>query len=85
MNYCCAQFGKQAGELRPTVGEGLYPREMRPAAQFVADYDGWSIYGCCGGGCTVVDVMRFCPFCGAKLESPTGKPWKEPTPEDDKP
>jgi rRNA maturation endonuclease Nob1 len=29
--------------------------------------EGWSIYGCCGGGCYVITEIRFCPFCGKNL------------------
>lgn len=70
MGYCCKEFAEQAGELQaPVGGGGLYPDEMRPLAQFEPDDDGtWSINGCCGGGCFVVTNMRFCPYCGAKLE-----------------
>ena len=34
------------------------------------DYDpehGYSIRGCCGGGCYVIYDFRYCPFCGEKL------------------
>ena len=24
----------------------------------------WSVNGCCGGGCFVLNDIRFCPFCG---------------------
>lgn len=29
----------------------------------------WSVAGCCGGDCNVLDGIRFCPFCGEKLNS----------------
>ena len=30
--------------------------------------DGFAIYGCCGGGCYVINGIKFCPFCGVKLK-----------------
>lgn len=27
----------------------------------------WCIGGCCGGGCYVVEKIKFCPFCGSAL------------------
>lgn len=69
MKHCCEAFAEQAGHLQaPVGGGGLYPSEMRPNAQFEPDDDGtWNINGCCGGGCFVVTSMKFCPFCGTKL------------------
>lgn len=71
IGYCCEKFAENAGSAQATVsGGGLYPPKLHPTAQFRADRNGetWDIYGCCGGGCFVVTEMRFCPFCGAKLE-----------------
>lgn len=67
--YCCEAFAKQAGYLQPPAGGGyMYPPSARPHAQFERDEDGtWNINGCCGGGCYVVEDMRFCPYCGASL------------------
>ena len=73
MDYCCEAFKEEAKNLQPLVGGGLlYPTSLRPFAQFEPDQDGetWNINGCCGGGCYVVNAMRFCPFCGTKLEHP---------------
>lgn len=73
MNYCCVAFMEKAKNLQAPAGSGLlYPREMRPSAQFEPDEDGetWNINGCCGGGCYVVTAMKFCPFCGTKLAHP---------------
>ena len=69
MKFCCNEFDKQAGALQSPIGLGLiYPDSMRPNAQFETDNEGaWNINGCCGGGCYVVEVMRFCPYCGATL------------------
>lgn len=73
MDYCCDKFKEAACNLQAPVGAWLlYPREMRPNAQFEPDDDGetWNINGCCGGGCFVVTEMRFCPYCGTKLGHP---------------
>jgi len=70
MPHCCKEFAEQAGALQTPVGGGsLYPAEMRPSAQFEKSEDGksWDINGCCGGGCSVVSGMLFCPYCGTKL------------------
>lgn len=32
---------------------------------------GYCIRGCCGGGCWVIEGIKFCPFCGIKLDLPT--------------
>lgn len=54
--YCCEKFAQEAGKLQ------------KPIAQFERQEDGtWAINGCCGGGCYVVQEMRFCPFCGSSL------------------
>lgn len=29
--------------------------------------DGYSINGCCGGGCYIIYKIRYCPFCGIRL------------------
>lgn len=72
--FCCERFAKEAGELQAPVGGGMqYPSGMRPNAQFEMKYDGvWAINGCCGGGCYVVDEMKFCPFCGSALTPNAG-------------
>lgn len=69
VKHCCEKFARDAGELGGLVGGGfLYPPSMRPASQFEKQDDGtWSINGCCGGGCYVVNEMRFCPYCGTDL------------------
>ena len=61
-----------AGALLPIAGVvSVYPKEMRPTAQFEPAEDGqtWNVNGCCGGGCFVVEGMKFCPFCAASLAS----------------
>lgn len=27
----------------------------------------WGILGCCGGGCYVMNNVRYCPYCGTEL------------------
>jgi hypothetical protein len=71
MKHCCDAFAEQAGRIQAMAGGGfMYPPEMTPSAQFEPDDDGetWNINGCCGGGCYVVTDMRFCPYCGTKLQ-----------------
>ena len=31
--------------------------------------DGYSINGCCGGGCYIIQKIKFCPFCGIELNN----------------
>jgi len=68
MKYCCDRFAHSAGEYRAAVGGGvLYPAGV-PEAQIEQNEDGvWCVNGCCGGGCYVLEGMKFCPFCGAAL------------------
>ena len=42
--------------------DALASRAIVPYAAGLAD-----IPGCCGGGCNVLSVISFCPFCGASL------------------
>ncbi len=28
----------------------------------------WAVNGCCGGGCFVVTGIRYCPFCGCRVQ-----------------
>jgi len=30
--------------------------------------EGFAIRGCCGGGCWVIQGIKYCPFCGIKLK-----------------
>lgn len=55
--------------MRAVSGGGyLYGKESVPTAQIERESDGtWNVNGCCGGGCYVLDDIKFCPFCGAKL------------------
>lgn len=69
MKYCCKEFEADVGTLGPLAGVvGSSPPEERPKGQFEQLEDGtWAINGCCGGGCFVVEHMKFCPYCGANL------------------
>lgn len=52
--YCCEEFQKN-------LDDPITYNDLRHS---------WNIEGCCGGHCYVLDNVRFCPFCGAKLVSP---------------
>lgn len=80
MKFCCDRFAEESGRIQAMEGEVfVYPPGMTKIVQFEPDYDGetWNINGCCGGNCFVVTEMRFCPFCGAKLEHPSQSPNKQ--------
>jgi hypothetical protein len=71
--FCCEALAKEVRDHKPFVGGGgLYPESARPYGQIEQrDNGSWSVHGCCGGGCTVIDDMKFCPFCGTKLPEAT--------------
>lgn len=56
MMHCCKLFAEHAN---PAPNNRKFEKD--------ADTGDWNVYGCCGGGCFVVQGMKFCPFCGAKL------------------
>jgi len=58
MNYCCNKFEVQT---KMCVGK----------IEFLLQ--GWNVEGCCGGGCYVLSDIKFCPFCGTKLEPKNDK------------
>lgn len=73
MKFCCDEFAQEAGGVKAFAGGGfMYPAAMRPSAQIEPDSDGetWNVNGCCGGGCYVLEKLRFCPFCGTALAHP---------------
>jgi hypothetical protein len=56
---CCAHFREHQAQAKEDHGDGLFEQLS----------DGsWAIYGCCGGGCYVVQDMHHCPFCGIRLQ-----------------
>lgn len=68
--YCCLKFQEKAENYNTPVAGGLLFPDPNPVGQFERDQDGtWNINGCCGGGCFVVDSMKFCPFCGEEVKS----------------
>jgi hypothetical protein len=53
MISCCSRFAEAVD---------------KNSGEFERDEAGrWNIGGCCGGGCYVVEDMRFCPFCGTEI------------------
>ena len=66
-NHCCEEWAKQSGYIEAFAGGGmLYPQEMRPSTQ-IEWSKGWQVNGCCGGGCYVLENLRFCPWCSKEL------------------
>jgi hypothetical protein len=63
--YCCAEFEEQTKETH--YGDGGFHK--------YSGEDTWSIWGCCGGGCSVLGDTRFCPFCEASIVGFLAPPW----------
>lgn len=69
IEVCCAEFAKQA-ELQAFVGGGsLYPQSAHPVAQIEPSEETglWDVNGCCGGGCFVLNNLKYCPWCGKDI------------------
>lgn len=65
---CCAEFAEEIGAAKAFIGGGMYPVSMQPQGQIEQAKDGkWYVNGCCGGGCSVLNDINFCPFCGTQL------------------
>lgn len=64
--FCCDEFAKQTNELSLAGGGWVYPKEMMPERQIELDDESgnWNVNGCCGGGCYVLQDLKYCPFCG---------------------
>jgi hypothetical protein len=69
MAFCCEELAEEVGEHKAFAGGGfMYPPGMQPTGQIEQAEDGsWNVNGCCGGGCYVLNEIKFCPFCGTKL------------------
>ena len=70
IKICCKEFAKQMLDEPSLVGGGgLYPISARPDTQ--GEYDEkdkvWNVNGCCGGGCYVLQDLKFCPWCGKEV------------------
>ena len=67
--YCCERFRYYATHYEGgPFARYNYPPAEYPEAQIVLTSDGtWSVNGCCGGGCFVIEDMKYCPFCGCML------------------
>jgi hypothetical protein len=57
VKYCCEKFEKE--HKKDWNHRGHFEQDDRDKS--------WFILGCCYN-CSVVDDMKFCPFCGTKLE-----------------
>jgi hypothetical protein len=75
MGFCCEEMAKVTTEHEAFAGGGgLYPSDMEPDAHIEQSDDGsWHVNGCCGGGCYVLNDIKFCPFCAAKLPTANAK------------
>ncbi len=60
MNYCCKKFEENTG----TRNVGFEKPEPEKGNEYA---DKWHVNGCCGGGCYVLQDIKFCPFCGERL------------------
>lgn len=71
--FCCEQLAKEVSSHSAFAGGGfLYPPEARPTGQIEQSADGsWNVNGCCGGGCYVLQDLKYCPYCGTKLPEKT--------------
>jgi hypothetical protein len=69
--FCCDAFAAHVKARTSTSAFAIAYAAAGMAVgdgQIVQDTDGsWATLGCCGGGCSVLDGMKFCPFCGGKL------------------
>ncbi len=63
---CCERWKEEVGRLLAPVGGGLYGGAL-PTGQIEHDGEAWNVNGCCGGGCYVLQDIKFCPFCGAAV------------------
>lgn len=70
---CCEKWAKATGQVLSQGPSAFgYPAEMHPKAQ-IDHNEGWQVNGCCGGGCYVLNDLKFCPWCGNKLEATKSK------------
>jgi len=69
MKFCCEKFAEESANVQ-AASDGTFVYASRHRA-IEPDDDGetWNVNGCCGG-CFVLTEMRYCPFCGSKLEFP---------------
>jgi len=56
IKFCCEKFADR------------FSHNLNRPSAIVKDQGKWYVNGCCGGGCFVISNMKFCPWCGTKLE-----------------
>ena len=68
--FCCEALAKEVESHPPFAAGGfLYPPNCHPTGQieYCEGNDSWNVNGCCGGGCYILENIKFCPFCGTRL------------------
>lgn len=68
-DLCCEEWARAVGEV---LSYQPYSAFRKPTAQIMRNAEGtYDVAGCCGGGCNVLDGLRFCPWCGSKKNTGT--------------
>lgn len=63
--YCCEGFKESATSK---ISSSPLAMVYGSKGSQIEKHEGiWYVNGCCGGGCSVLGGIEFCPFCGSKL------------------